>query len=436
MTDPVTLTIVAIVILLAFSGFFSGSETALTGASRPRMHQLASDGNRRADVVSLLHAQQERLIGGILIGNNIVNILASALATSVMIKLFGDAGVVYATAGMTILVVIFSEVLPKTYAIRHADDMALTVAPIIRVIILILSPLSRMVELVVSLLLRLLGEKMPSAEDQAREEELRGAIRLHSDTNMVAAHEGLMLGGVMDLDDVEVGAIMTHRMDVNMVDASLSPGEIVNLVLDSPHTRLPLYSGDPDNIIGVLHAKALLREVQNHDGHIDEMHIAPVAAEPWFIPESTDCLSQLHEFRERREHFALVVDEYGSLQGVVTLEDIIEEIVGDIDDEHDIPVPGVRRQADGSFVIDGRVTIRDLNREFDWRLSDEEASTIAGLVLHEARFIPEEGQSFAIGDLKVDVLRRSGNQLRQLRVTPRAAQPESAQTDAPATPTP
>lgn len=420
MDDPIILTIISILILLAFSGFFSGSETALTGASRPRMNQLASDGDRRAKTVTLLHAQQESLIGGILIGNNIVNILASALATSLLISLFGDTGVVYATVGMTILVVVFSEVLPKTYAIRHADDVALTVGPIIRVIILVLKPLSKMVEIIVSALLRLLGEKMPSAEDQAREEELRGAIRLHSDTNTIAAHEGLMLGGVMDLDDIEVGAIMTHRTDVNMVDASLSPGEIVTLVLDCPHTRMPLYKDDPDNIIGILNAKGLLREVQSHEGHIDEMDIIAVAAEPWFVPESTDCLSQLHEFRDRREHFAMVIDEYGSLQGVVTLEDIIEEIVGEIDDEHDIPVPGVRRQSDGTFLVDGRVTIRDLNREFDWKLSDEEASTIAGLVLHEARFIPEEGQSFAISDLKIDVLRRSGNQLRQLRITTRA----------------
>jgi len=428
MDDSIILTIVSIIILLAFSGFFSGSETALTGASRPRMNQLASDGNRRAKTVTLLHAQQESLIGGILIGNNIVNILASALATSLLISLFGDTGVVYATIGMTVLVVIFSEVLPKTYAIRHADDMALTVGPIIRIIILVLKPLSKLVELVVSALLRLLGEKISSAEDQAREEELRGAIRLHSDTNTIAAHEGLMLGGVMDLDDIEVGEIMTHRTDVNMVDASLSPGEIVTLVLDCPHTRLPLYKDDPDNVIGILNAKGLLREVQNHEGHIDEMDIVAVAAEPWFVPESTDCLSQLHEFRDRREHFAMVIDEYGSLQGVVTLEDIIEEIVGEIDDEHDIPVPGVRRQSDGTFLVDGRVTVRDLNREFGWMLSDEEASTIAGLVLHEARFIPEEGQSFAIADLKVDVLRRSGNQLRQLRISTRTApaEPETA----------
>jgi Mg2+/Co2+ transporter CorB len=420
MSDPITLIVIAIVVLLAFSAFFSGSETALTGASRPRMHQLASDGNRQARTVNTLHASQERLIGGILIGNNIVNILASALATSVMITWFGDAGVAYATIAMTILVVIFSEVLPKTYAIRHADDVALRVAGPIRLVVLLLTPLSRAIELIVRALLRLMGGRAAGANEQAREEELRGAIRLHADTNTVAAHEGLMLGGVMDLDDVEVGEVMTHRTDVEMIDGTLSSGEIVARVLDSPYTRVPIFVDEPENIVGVLHAKALLREVQNHDGHIDEMDIRAVAAEPWFVPESTDCLNQLHEFRERREHFALVVDEYGAFQGVVTLEDIIEEIVGEIDDEHDVPVPGLRRQADGSYLVDGRVTIRDLNRELDWQLSDEEATTIAGLVMHEARLIPEEGQSFAIGDLKVDVVRRSGNQLRMLRVTPRA----------------
>ncbi|MBS27622.1 MAG: hypothetical protein CL566_01670 [Alphaproteobacteria bacterium] len=427
MNDPVILIVIGIIILLAISGFFSGSETALTGASRPRMNQLETEGNRRARTVNLLHKSQERLIGGILIGNNIVNILASALATSLMITWFGDAGVAYATIAMTILVVIFSEVMPKTYAIRNADDMALKVAPVIRPVIAILSPATRTIEVIVGVLLRLIGGSSGGEAEQVREQELRGAIRLHADTDKTAAHEGLMLGGVLDLDEVEVGEIMTHRTDLVMADAALSAGEIVTQILDCPYTRVPLYADDPDNIVGILHAKALLREVQNHDGHIDEMDIRSVASEPWFVPESTDCLHQMHAFRDRREHFALVVDEYGALQGVVTLEDIIEEIVGEIDDEHDIPVPGMRRQTDGSYIVDGRVTIRDLNREFGWTLPDDEASTIAGLVLHEARFIPEEGQSFAIDGLKIDVLRRNGNQLRSLRVTERDTKPDSGE---------
>jgi Mg2+/Co2+ transporter CorB len=418
MNDPLILIIIAIVILLVLSAFFSGSETALTGASRPRMHQLERDGNRRARVVNQLRRRQERLIGSILIGNNLVNILASALATSALIQLFGDVGVAYATLIMTLLVLIFSEVLPKTYAIRHADRVALRAGPLLRPVVAVLSPVTRLIEAIVRSLLHIAGDRAAEISRKVREEEIRGAVGLHARTGETAADEGVMLRGVLDLDEVEVGEIMTHRTDLEMVDADLSPMQIVSQVLNSQFTRLPLYRGDPDNVIGVLHAKALLREVQDHDGHIDEMDIPTVATKPWFVPESTDCLSQLQAFRQRREHFALVIDEYGALQGVVSLEDIIEEIVGEIADEYDIPVAGVHRQPDGSYIVDGRVTIRDLNRELDWNLPDEEAATIAGLLLHEARLIPEEGQSFAFYGFRFDVLRREANQIRSLRIAP------------------
>jgi Mg2+/Co2+ transporter CorB len=187
-------------------------------------------------------------------------------------------------------------------------------------------------------------------------------------------------------------------------------------VLSSQFTRLPLYRGDPDNVIGVLHAKALLREVQDHDGHIDEMDIPAVATKPWFIPESTDCLSQLQAFRQRREHFALVIDEYGALQGVVSLEDIIEEIVGEIADEQDVETVGIEPQDDGSVLVNGSVTVRDLNRHFDWKLPDEEAATVAGLVIHEAQRIPEVGHRFAFHGFRFEVMRRQRHQIVLLRV--------------------
>jgi Mg2+/Co2+ transporter CorB len=400
------------------SAFFSGSETALTGASRPRMHQLELDGNRRAGMVNRLRDRQERLIGGILVGNNIVNILAAALATSLLVELFGDAGVFYATAIMTLLVLIFSEVLPKTYAIRHADRVALAAAPILQPVVAVLSPVTHLVEVVVRGLLRAAGDHGAEDSRRAREEEIRGAVGLHADADETAANEGVMLRGVLDLDDLEVGEIMTHRTDLDMVDADLPPAQIVAQILASQFTRLPLYHGDPDNVVGVLHAKGLLRDLQEHDGHIDEIDVTALAAQPWFVPESTDCLSQLHAFRQRGEHFALVIDEYGALQGVVSLEDIIEEIVGEIDDEYDIPVTGIERQGDGSCIVDGRVTIRDLNRELSWNLPDEEAATVAGLILHESRSIPNEGQSFVFHGFRFDVLRREANQIRSLRVTP------------------
>ena len=429
MSDPFVLIIIAIIVLLLLSAFFSGSETALTGASRPRMHQLERDGNRRAGMVNRLRRRQERLIGSILVGNNIVNILAAALATSVLIELFGDAGVFYATLIMTLLVLIFSEVLPKTYAIRHADRVALRAAPLLRPIVALLSPVTRLIEAVVRSLLHIAGDRAAEESRKVREEEIRGAIGLHAGADKTAADEGVMLRGVLDLDDVEVGEIMTHRTDLEMVDADTSPAQVVSQVLNSQFTRLPLYRGDPDNVVGVLHAKSLLREVQDHDGHIDEIDIPAVAAKPWFVPESIDCLSQLQAFRQRREHFALVIDEYGALQGVVSLEDIIEEIVGDIADEYDIPVAGVHRQDDGSLIVDGRVTIRDLNREFAWNLPDEEAATIAGLVLHEARLIPDEGQSFAFYGFRFDVLRREANQIRSLRIAPWHTEGDDSQSE-------
>jgi Mg2+/Co2+ transporter CorB len=418
MSDPIILIVIAIIVLLMLSAFFSGSETALTGASRPRMHQLELDGNRRAGMVNRLRHRQERLIGSILVGNNIVNILAASLATSMLIELFGDAGVIYATAIMTLLVLIFSEVLPKTYAIRHADRVALVAAPILQPVVALLSPVTRIIEAVVRNLLHFTGDLANDDDRAAREEEIRGAVGLHADADETAADEGVMLRGVLDLDDLEVGEIMTHRTDLDMVDADLPPAQIVSQILASPFTRLPLYRDDPDNVIGVIHAKGLLRDLQDHDGHIDEIDVPALAAPPWFVPESTDCLSQLHAFRQRGEHFALVIDEYGALQGVVSLEDIIEEIVGEIDDEYDIPVTGIEPQEDGSCIVDGRVTIRDLNREFSWNLPDEEAATIAGLVLHEARFIPKEGQSFTFHGFRFEVLRREANQIRTLRVVP------------------
>ena len=426
MNETLILIIIAIIVLLLLSAFFSGSETALTGASRPRMYQLERDGNRRARVVNQLRRRQERLIGSILVGNNLVNILASALATSVLIQQFGDIGVAYATLVMTLLVLIFAEVLPKTYAIRHADRVALYAGPLLRPVVALLSPVTRLVEVVVRRLLHIAGDRALEKSRKVREEEIRGAVGLHAGADKTAADEGVMLRGVLDLDEVEVGEIMTHRTDLEMIDADMSPMQVVSQVLSSQFTRLPLYRGDPDNVIGVLHAKALLREVQNHNGHIDEMDIPVVATKPWFVPESTDCLSQLQAFRQRREHFALVIDEYGALQGVVSLEDIIEEIVGEIADEYDIPVAGVHRQPDGSYIVDGRVTIRDLNRDLGWNLPDEEAATIAGLLLHEARLIPEEGQTFAFHGFRFDVLRREANQIRSLHIAPWHAEGEGA----------
>jgi Mg2+/Co2+ transporter CorB len=409
----------AIFVLLVLSAFFSGSETALTAASRPRMHNLEQSGISRAGLVNRLLDHKDRLIGAILLGNNLVNIMASALATSLLIGIFGEAGVVYATLSMTLLVLIFAEVLPKTYAFHNADRLALRVAPILRPVVLLLAPVTQGVQLIVRGTLRLFGIRLQATfgSDEA-EEELRGAIDLHSGQSEDERHEREMLRSILDLAEIWVEEIMIHRRDVTALDIELPPETIVDEVLASPYTRIPLWRAKPDNIVGVLHAKALLRALRSageDPAHIDAQAIS---GDPWFIPETTDLLSQLQAFRSRHEHFAIVVDEYGEFLGIVTLEDILEEIVGDIADEHDVEIEGVQVEEDGAITVDGRVTIRDLNRRFDWRLPSDEAATIAGLVLYEARTIPREGQVFAFHGFSFEILRRKRNQLTLIRMTP------------------
>ena len=409
----------AIFVLLILSAFFSGSETALTRASLPRMHELARQGNRRAELVLALYEQRERLIGAILFGNNMVNILSTSLATTALLLIFGDAGIVYATVVMTLLVLIFAEVMPKTIALAKADRAALLVAPVIRIIVFVFAPITHAVHIIINTALRAFGIKLEEFADRAEsEEELRGAIALHTGPEPEIRHERQMLHSILELDDVEVGEVMTHRRNVTMLDADLPTAEILQIVFDSPYTRLPLYRSDADDIVGILHAKALLREFGARKGDVEDIDIVSLSVQPWFIPETTALLDQLLAFRERREHFALVVDEYGAFMGIVTLEDILEEIVGEIDDEHDEIVRGVRPQPDGSYLVDGTVTIRDLNREFEWSLPDDEASTIAGLILFESRTIPEPGQVFNFQGFRYEILRRQRNQIVSLRLTP------------------
>ena len=418
MDTEIWITIGAIFVLLLLSAFFSGSETALTAVSRPHMHHLLKTGDKRAGIIAKLHARMERLIGTILLVNNLVNILASALATSLLIGVFGDTGVAYATLVMTLLVLIFAEVLPKTYAINNADRTALSVAPVVRLLVLVLSPLSDAVQVVVRATLRLFSVSTESNLGAISDDELRGAIDIHAETGSTDDQERAMLRSILDLDHVEVGEIMVHRKDIFTVDAGLSPTAILEQVITSPYTRIPMWRKKPDNIIGILHAKTLLSAVKLQAPAMEKLDIPGLAAKPWFIPESTTLLQQLHAFRKKREHFALVVDEYGVLMGIVTLEDILEEIVGDISDEFDIAVPGVRLQADDTFIIKGDVTIRDLNRQFDWSLPDDQAATLAGLVLHESRRIPDVGQVFNFYDFRFEILRRKRNQITSLRLSP------------------
>ena len=412
---------VAILFLIILSGIFSGTEAAFLAASKAKLHTLAKDGRSKATIVAHLKEKMEKVISTLLVCNNLVNILASSLATGLFIGLFGDSGVAYATGIMTIMIVIFAEVVPKFYAMRRAESYSMNVAPLLKVVIAVTKPITRIIEIISMGVLRLMGMKVTSASMlSSNVEELRGLIDMHKG-DAEAIEERAMLHSVLDLGDVDVEEVMIHRQDVKMIDLDADPEKIMAQIVDSHHTRLPVYQGDTDNIIGIVHAKKFLRLVKGqleNEREITVEDILACAKKPWFVPETTTLFEQLQAFRKRREHMALVVDEYGALQGLVTLEDIIEEIVGDIDDEHDPNKTGFWQTQNGDVFAVGVTTIRDLNRHFDWDLSDNGAATIAGLLMHESRSIPKAGQTFRIENFKMKILRRLRNQITLVKITP------------------
>lgn len=407
-----------IVVLLILSAFFSGSETAFTAASKVRLRAREKEGDKRAALTNKIRNEKDRMIGALLLGNNLVNILASALATSVLIKLFGESGVIYATLIMTMLVLIFAEVLPKTYAFHHAENVAMRISPLIRLIIIVFAPVTEAVTWIVRQVLKVFGVDISKVAAGSHLELLRGAIEMHEGPQQQTQEQRAMLRSILDLEEVDIEDIMIHRKKVLMIDVDQPVEKIVEEMLSSQYTRVPLWKDNPDNIVGVIHAKQLLHELMDVRGNVSDINMSRITMEPWFVPETTNLYDQLQAFRARKAHFAVVIDEYGTFMGIATLEDILEEIVGDIDDEHDEEVSGVRKLLNGSYVIDGAVPIRDLNRALEWGLPHEEYATLAGLILYESQMVPDMGQSFRFHGFQMDVIRKQRNQITLIRVTP------------------
>ncbi|WP_372612600.1 HlyC/CorC family transporter [Aquicoccus sp.] len=417
----------SIFLLLILSGFFSGSETALTAASRGKLRSRADKGSRGAARALEITEDNERLIGSVLLGNNLVNILATSLATALFTRIFGESGVALATLIMTLLVLVFAEVLPKTYAITNAESAASLVAPLIQVVVTVFSPIVGGVRWFVRGVLRLFGIKAdPDSHILAVREEIAGALYLGHSEGVVEKEDRDRILGALDLGERAVEEIMLHRSRIEMIDADSEAEAILAQCLESNHTRLPVFQGDPDNIIGVVHAKDLLRAMhklmfgaESSPNGLGDFEISEVVMKPYFVPETTTLDDQMRQFLRRRTHFALVVDEYGSLQGLITLEDILEEIVGEITDEFDPAAEHpIRKSEDGHFLVDGAMTIRDLNRATDWNLPDEHANTIAGLVIHEAQMIPSVGQVFALHGFRFEVAARNENRISRLKIRP------------------
>ncbi len=420
--DPssIFLWIGAIAVLLLVSAFFAGSETALTAVSRGKMHQLEKDGSRAAANVNALVVDREKLIGSLLLGNTFVNILASSIATWLLETTLGPRAVAVATVVMTVVILVFGEVLPKTLAIARTDRFALTVAWPVRKAVAILGPIVNSVQYLVWKVLGTFGVRQAQEGDEVlpAHEEIRGTVDLHHREGGVEREHRDMIGGILDLHELTLDDVMIHRKNMTTADADQPPRQLLDEVMKSGHSRVPLWRDQPENIVGILHIKAIVQAAMKNGGSFDGLDVAALATPPWFVPDTTTAEEQLEAFREKRARFALVVDEYGALQGMVTVEDIFDEIFGDIPDELEAASrPDVRRQPDGSYLVDGKVPVRDLNRDFDWNLPDDEATTIAGLVIHEARTIPEVGQRFAFFGFKFEILRRQRNQITALRVT-------------------
>ncbi|MGB7241905.1 MAG: HlyC/CorC family transporter [Sulfitobacter sp.] len=421
------ITCAMILLLLVLSGFFSGSETALTAASRGKLRAQADKGSRGAARALKITEDNERLIGSVLLGNNLVNILAASLATALFTRAFGESGVALATLVMTLLVLVFAEVLPKTYAITNAETAAALVSRPILGVVLVFSPMVAAVRLLVRGLLSLFGVKIdPDSNILAVREEIAGALQLGHSEGVVEKEDRDRILGALDLGDRTVEEIMLHRSGIEMINASEAPQRILSQCLESNHTRLPVFQDDPENIIGVIHAKDLLRAMYkliataNGDTEgLNAFKITDVMTKPYFVPETSTLDEQMRQFLRGRTHFALVVDEYGSLQGLITLEDILEEIVGEITDEFDPDADHpVRKIDDGQYLVDGAMTLRDLNRATDWSLPDEEANTVAGLVIHEAQMIPTSGQVFSFHGFRFEVTSRVGNRITELKIRP------------------
>jgi Mg2+/Co2+ transporter CorB len=412
---------VTILVLLVILAFLSGSETALTAVSPATMHRLEQRNSRAAGCVNLLLADRERTIGTILLGNTFINILASSLATSLLAARYGNTAVIITTVVMTFVVLVFGEVLPKTLAIARTDRFALGVGRILLPIVRALSPVVNAVQFVVWRILELFGVREEAEGNPVLppHEEIRGAVELaHREGGVHREHRN-MLGGILDLRELSIGDVAIHRKNIAAADADLPPAELFEIVMAANHARVPVWRETPDNIIGVLRSKTVMHEFALRRGEFAGWDLLSLMEEPWFVPDTTTLAEQIRAFRQRRLHFALVVDEYGALQGLITLTDIVEEIIGGIPDERGANEQAdIRPQPDGSFLVKGTTPIRDLNRVLDWNLPDDEATTIAGLVIHEARTIPEVGQRFAFYGFKFEILRRQRNQITVLRVTP------------------
>jgi Mg2+/Co2+ transporter CorB len=408
-----------VILLLVLSAFFSASEIGILSASRSKIHKLKLDGNKRAITLSKLRDDRERMIGAMMLLNTFVNTACATIASGLSIDYFGDSGQALAisTVVMTILIMIYGEILPKTYAVRNAEKLSLVVAPFFMFISKVFAPITSIIQILVNATLRILTSPTKKEEKMSGLEIMRGALEFHHEEGLVISEDRYMIGGIIDLEKITVDEIMIHRNDMDSIDIDDEPSEIIAQMISSTHSRVPLWKDEPDNIVGIVHIKDVIRIVRTKKEAITRKDIDKITRKPWFIANITTLKKQLNAFREQQSHFALVVDEYGELLGLITLEDILEEVVGHIEDEYDQGnKQAIKKSPDGSVVVEGDVTIRDLNRFMHWDISDEDASTVGGLVFHIAQKVPSIGESFKFSGFRFKILKRKHNKIVKVKI--------------------
>lgn len=406
-------------ILLFLSALFSAAETAFISALPAKIQKLKMEGNKRAIVLSKLKENKERVIGSLLLGFIFINTAATTIASAVIIRLLGDSmeAIAVATALMSTIIIIYCEVLPKTYAVRNAEYLALMIAKPCKWLLKIMFPLVYIVQKIVNFTLWALRLPNYSSDNLEAFDLLKGEIELHHEKGDVFSEDKYMLGAVLDLGKITVGEIMVYRNDMKTISIDGKATEIVEQIIASPYSRMPVWKENPENIIGIMHIRDMLTLLKEKD--CEEISIKDIESklkEPWFIPSTTLLKKQLQAFRETHTHFAIVVDEYGDLKGLVTLEDIVEEVVGQIEDEYDIVPQKFIKNRDGSVSVGGEITVRDINREMNWNLTDMHAATIGGLLFHIAQRVPEAGEVFVVGGYRLRLLNKIANKIIKVRV--------------------
>jgi len=405
---------ICLALLVVISGFLSGSETALTASSKPRILLKFKKGNKRAKYLLKILDNLENVISSLLLSNNLVNILASSLATAVLYDLFGVSGIFYATMIMTIVIVIFAEILPKTYSLSRPTRTSLLIAPIIYYLNKILYPIIFLINLIVKKIFLKKQKEDDKFNDQQSEEELQGVIDMYKTSSPDSEHEKDMLQSILMLNDTTVEEVFTHRKNIYSIDSSLDIDEIIKKINSSRYTRIPFWKKNPENIIGLLNVRTLNIDLSKKES--SKEIIFDKISKPWFIPETTNLLEQLAAFKNKKEHIAFVVDEYGELLGLITLEDIIEEIVGEIVDEIDLADEQFKKINDGVIITNGEKNLKDLYKHFDLDSPLSEASTISGHVLEIAKRIPLFGETVKDEYFIYKVLSHSRKQISKIEI--------------------